>query len=289
MPDFSLNVNGESMPVLIMGILNLSPDSFYKESHRSAKAESLALAERLVEEGADILDIGAETSRPGSQPIADEVELDRLMAVVPELRRRIKIPLSVDTRKPRVAEKMLSLGVDIINDITGLQGRPEMAKTIARHGAGVVLMHMRGTPATMQNRLHYDDLIGEILLYLRKSVALAEDAGIRSDRIAIDPGIGFGKTAEHNLEILRQLDRFKVLNKPILLGASRKSFIGEVLGLPTEERLEGSLASALIGMENGASILRVHDVKETVRAVKMARAILNPRAPHDSGKTLHQR
>ena len=288
MPDFSLKANGESMPVLIMGIINLSPDSFYKKNHCSAQAESLAMAERLVEEGADILDIGAETSRPGSQPIADEVELDRLTAVVPELRRQIKIPLSVDTCKPRVAEKMLSLGVDMINDITGLQ-HPEMAETIARHGAGVVLMHMRGTPAVMQNRPRYDDLIGEILLYLRKSVALAEEAGIHSDRIAIDPGIGFGKTAEHNLEILRQLGRFKVLNKPILLGASRKSFIGKVLDLPTEERLEGSLAAALIGMENGASILRVHDVKETVRAVKMTQAILNPRIQHDDDKTLHQR
>jgi len=273
MVTFPFKDNGKPETVLIMGVLNLSPDSFYKESRCSTKIESLKMAERLVEEGADILDIGAETSRPGSKPIREDVELDRLMTVVPELRRRVKIPLSVDTYKPGVAEKMLSLGVNIINDITGLQQHPEMAEVIARHGAGVVLMHMRGTPSTMQERLDYDDLIGEILLYLRKSISLAETAGI--NHIAVDPGIGFGKTAEHSMQIIRGLDRFKTLNKPILLGASRKSFIGQALDLPAEERLEGSLAAALIGIENGASILRVHDVKETVRAVKMARAILN--------------
>lgn len=273
---FPLKVNGKAKSVSIMGVINLSPDSFFEESRCTTAMEALKMAERFIGEGADLLDIGAETSRPGSRPVPEDVELERLMAVVPELRERFAIPISVDTYKPRVAEKMLSLGVAMINDITGLQRYPRMAEVIAQHQGTVTLMHMQGTPATMQEKPHYEDLIGEILRYLEKSIAVAQAAGITSDRIVIDPGIGFGKTTEHNLQILRHLDRFKVLNQPILLGVSRKSFIGNVLDLPVEERLEGSMAAALIGMEKGASILRVHDVKETCRAVKMAQAILNP-------------
>lgn len=272
---FPLKVNGKAKSVSIMGVINLSPDSFFEESCCATKMQALKMAERFIEEGADLLDVGAETSRPGSRPIPEDVELERLMAVVPELCERFEIPISVDTYKPRVAEKMLSLGVAMINDITGLQKYPHMAEVIARYQGTVTLMHMQGTPATMQEKPHYEDLIGEILRYLEKSIAVAQAAGITSDRIVIDPGIGFGKTTEHNLQILRHLDRFKVLNQPILLGVSRKSFIGNVLDLPVEERLEGSMAAALIGMEKGASILRVHDVKETCRAVKMAQAILN--------------
>lgn len=265
--------NGDPNPVLVMGIINLSPNSFYAGSFSGADA--LKMAERLIAEGADILDIGAESSRPGTRSIPAEVELERLIPVVSEICKRFQVPVSVDTCKPVVADQMLSFGVEIINDTTGLQKFPQMAKIIAGYKAGVVLMHMRGSPETMQENPHYDDVVREISAYLQKSIAVAEEAGIAPDRIAIDPGIGFGKTTEHNLEILRSLDHFKRLNKPILLGASRKSFIGNVLDLPAEERLEGSLVAAVIGVQKGASILRVHDVKETVRAIKMAQAVLN--------------
>jgi dihydropteroate synthase len=268
---FPQGANGGSKSVLVMGIVNLSPDSFF--AGNASAAAALKTAERLMEEGADILDIGAESSRPGSRPVPAEVELERLVPVVSEICKRFKVPVSVDTCKPAVAERALSLGAEIINDITGLQKFPRMAEIIAAHGAGVVLMHMRGSPETMQENPRYDDVIGEIAAFLGKSVALAEAAGIAPDRIAVDPGIGFGKTVGHNLEILRNLDGLKKLRKPILLGASRKSFIGHVLDLPAEERLEGSLAAAVIGVQKGASILRVHDVKETARAVRLAQAV----------------
>ncbi len=269
----SIHNNGA---VLVSGIINLSPDSFYNESRCDTITAVLKKAEQMVEDGADILDIGAESSRPGSQPTASEVDLDRLLPVVASLRKSIGVPLSVDTYKPEVAEKVLDEGVEWINDITGLQKYEAMAPLIAGYGAGVVMMHMRGTPATMQNNLYYDDLLGEVIQYLKKSLTIAESAGIAPDRMIVDPGIGFGKSVEQNLELIRHLDRFKVLNKPILLGLSRKGFIGNVLNLPVEERLEGSISAAVIGMMNGARVLRVHDVKETVRAVKMAQAIIYP-------------
>lgn len=267
--------------ILVSGIINLSPDSFYNESRCDTITAVLKKAERMVEDGADILDVGAESSRPGSQPVSSDVEMDRLLPVVASLRKSIGVPLSVDTYKPDVAEKVLDEGVEWINDITGLQKYESMAPLIARYGAGVVAMHMRGTPATMQSDLHYDDLISEVIQYLKKSLAIAETAGIAPDHMIIDPGIGFGKSVEQNLELIRRLDRFKVLNKPILLGLSRKAFIGNVLNLPVEERLEGSISAAVIGVINGARVLRVHDVKETVRAVKMAQAIIYPGRERD--------
>ena len=257
--------------VALMGIVNLSPDSFYEGSRSFSEKEALLLAERHIEEGASILDIGAESTRPGSHPISEALEIERLLPVVSQVCKRFEVTVSVDTYKPSVAEKVLSVGADIINDITGLQRYQEMAKIIARYQAGVVLMHMRETPLTMQDSPRYDDLIGDIKQYLKKSISLADIAGI--NKIAIDPGIGFGKTRSQNLELIRRLDEFKELGKPVLLGVSRKSFIGGVLDLPVEERLEGSLAAAVIGVCNGATIIRTHDVKATGRAVKMASAI----------------
>lgn len=262
-------------PVLVAGIINLSPDSFYGDSRCDTESAALKKAEQFACEGADMLDVGAESSRPGSQPIPSDLELVRLLPVVSSLRKSIGIPLSVDTCKPGIAERVLDKGVEWINDITGLQKHADMAPLIARYKAGVIMMHMQGTPATMQDNPQYQDLIGEIIQYLKRSIAIAESAGIASDRMIIDPGVGFGKTVEHNLELLRRLDEFKVLNKPLLLGVSRKAFIGNVLGLPVDERLEGSLAAAVIGVMKGVRILRVHDVKETVRAVKMAQVIMN--------------
>ena len=255
------------------GIINLTPDSFYGKSRCSTESEALKKAEQFISEGADILDIGAESSRPGSLPIPIDVELTRLLPVISILRKSKGVAISVDTYKPHVAERVLDQGVEWINDITGLQKYGEMANIIARYKAGVMILHMRETPATMQDCTHYEDLVGEITQYLKRSITIAELAGIT--RIIIDPGIGFGKTTQQNLELLRRLDEFKVLNKPVLLGVSRKAFIGSVLNLPEGERLEGSLAAAVIGVMRGARILRVHDVKETVRAVKMAQAIMD--------------
>jgi len=263
---------GANETITLMGIVNLSPDSFYKESRSFSVKEALLLAERHIEEGASLLDIGAERSRPGSQAIFESLELERLLPVVSQIRKRFGVAVSVDTYKPHVVEGVLSAGASIINDITGLQRYGETAKIIARYRAGVILMHMRGTPGTMQDQPQYVDLIGEVKNYLKKSIGLAKGAGI--EKIAIDPGIGFGKTRFHNLELIRRLEEFKELGQPILLGASRKSFIGDILDLPVEARLEGSLTAAVIGVLNGATIIRTHDVEATGRAVKMARAIM---------------
>ena len=256
-----------------MGIINLSPDSFYPDSRVPSVPAALKLAERMIEEGADYLDVGAESSRPGAKPISEEEELAIILPVVKRLCRDFSVPVSVDTYKPGVAQKVLDEGVSIINDITGLR-YPEMAPIIAEYNAGVVIMHMRGSPDNMQEDIHYDDCMGEIRQFLEQGIRTAEAAGIASDHIWVDPGIGFGKTVQHNLEIMANLDSFASLRKPVLLGASRKSFIGKILDLPVAERLEGSLATAVIGLIKGAKILRVHDVQETYRAVKIASEIL---------------
>ena len=253
-----------------MGIINLSANSFYQPS--ASATEAMRLAERMIEEGAELLDVGAESTRPGSQAIAVQEEIQLLAPVVRQLCENFEVTVSVDTNKPEVAERVLDLGVNLINDIGGLR-EPDMAPLIARYSAGVVIMHMRGTPVTMQADIHYDDCLGEVRDFLGKAVRTAEDAGILPERIIVDPGIGFGKTVENNLELIAGLDGLLCLGKPILLGASRKSFLGEILDLPVAERLEGSLAMAAVGVSKGAAILRVHDVKETVRVVKAMQAL----------------
>ncbi|MFQ5443294.1 MAG: dihydropteroate synthase [Nitrospinales bacterium] len=264
---FSLKEIRKSKPVLIMGIINLSPDSFFQRSTATSDKEAVECAERMMEEGADILDLGAESSRPGACTIPESEELRELCG-------RYPIPISVDTYKPAVVEKMLDQGVQLINDITGLQRYPETAKLVARYQAGIVLMHMKGTPETMQDHPDYDDLIAEVLDFLKNSIAIAKDAGISDDSTIIDPGIGFGKKVEDNLELLRKLKRFKILNRNIMVGISRKSFIGKLLNRQVEDdRLSGSLAAGLLAVQNGATLLRVHDVKETVDAVKMMQMI----------------
>ncbi len=257
----------------IMGIINLSPDSFYPDSRVPTVTAALKMAERMIEEGADYLDVGAESSRPGAQPISENEELAIILPVVSQLCKNCTVPVSVDTFKPGVAQKVLEEGVAIINDITGLR-TPEMAPIIAEYDAGVVIMHMRGTPATMQVEIYYDDCVGEIRQFLEQGIQTAEAAGIAPERIWVDPGIGFGKTVEHNLEIIARLETFSALGKPLLLGTSRKSFIGKILDLPVTERLEGSLATAVIGVIKGAEILRVHDVLETCRAIGIVSEIL---------------
>ena len=259
---------------LVMGIINLSPDSFYGKSRCKTVEQALSTAERMLEEGADILDIGAESSRPGSVPISVQEELDRLLPVLIKLVEVSNIPISVDTYKSKVAHEVLKSGASIINDIKGLQQSEEMAQTISRFQAGVILMHMQGSPETMQDRPQYDDVVSEVYDYLQQSIAIAVAAEINPEKIAIDPGIGFGKTDAHNLLILKNLNRLQELSKPVLLGVSRKSLIGNILNVPIEGRLEGSIAAAVYGLTQGVSIIRTHDVRATRRAVKVAEAIM---------------
>ncbi len=270
---FSFDQLAGSGSVAVMGIINLSPDSFYAGNRCATVEDAVRHAENMVEEGAHVLDVGAESTRPGSQAIGEETELKRLAPVISALAKRVPVPVSVDTSKPAVADRVLQEGARIINDVTGLQNHPEMSRIIARHGAGVVVMHMQGVPETMQDNPKYGDVVEDVLEFLRLSVETAGSAGIAPRSIAVDPGIGFGKTLEHNLKLIGSLRRFKVLDKPVLIGVSRKSFIGRILDLDAEERLEGSLAAGVAGVINGADILRVHDVRATVRAVRIAHAI----------------
>ena len=272
MMPFKFPLPGEK--ALVMGIINLSPDSFYGESRCKTVEQALSAAERMLEEGADILDIGAESSRPGSVPITVQEELDHLLPVLIKLVEVSNIPISVDTYKSKVAHEVLQSGASIINDIKGLQQSEEMAQTISRFQAGVILMHMQGSPETMQDRPQYDDVVTEVFEYLEQSIAIAVAAEINPEKIAIDPGIGFGKTDAHNLLILKNLNRLQELSKPVLLGVSRKSLIGNILNVPIEERLEGSIAAAVYGLTQGVSIIRTHDVRATRRAVKVAEAIM---------------
>ena len=258
----------------LMGIINISPDSFYEQSRCNSTDEVLQKAEKMIREGADFLDLGAESSRPGSKPISEQEEIDKLIPVISSLVKITDIPISVDTYKPTVAKEALQAGAKIINDITGLQKTPEMADVISKFDAGVILMHMQGSPITMQKNPSYKNVIQEVKEFLEQSVKISKEAGIFSDQIAIDPGIGFGKKQKHNLEILSKLEKFIELGKPILIGVSRKSFIGNILNLPPERRLEGSLAASVIGVTKGGSIVRTHDVKETRNAIKVAEAII---------------
>ncbi len=269
---FSFDQLAGSGSVAVMGIINLSPDSFYAGNRCATVEDAVRHAENMVEEGAHVLDVGAESTRPGSQAIGEEIELKRLVPVISALAKRVPVPISVDTSKPAVADRVLQEGARIINNVAGLN-HPEMSRVIARHGAGVVVMHMQGVPETMQDNPQYGDVVEDVLEFLRLSVETAGSAGIASRSIAVDPGIGFGKTLEHNLKLIGSLRRFKVLDKPVLIGVSRKSFIGRILDLDAEERLEGSLAAGVAGVINGADILRVHDVRATVRAVRIAHAI----------------
>ena len=269
---FSFDQLAGSGSVAVMGIINLSPDSFYAGNRCATVEDAVRHAENMVEEGAHVLDVGAESTRPGSQAIGEETELKRLVPVISALAKRVPVPISVDTSKPAVADRVLQEGARIINNVAG-PNHPEMSRVIARHGAGVVVMHMQGVPETMQDNPQYGDVVEDVLEFLRLSVETAGSAGIASRSIAVDPGIGFGKTLEHNLKLIGSLRRFKVLDKPVLIGVSRKSFIGRILDLDAEERLEGSLAAGVAGVINGADILRVHDVRATVRAVRIAHAI----------------
>ena len=278
---FSFGNLAGSNSTAVMGIINLSPDSFYSRSSHTNSCDVLHAAEKMIHEGVHILDVGAESTRPGSRCISVKLELERLLPVITKLTKEFNVPISVDTYKPDVASVVLKEGVAVINDISGLSAGHEMASIVSHHNAGIVLMHMKGTPEIMQKNPCYEDVCVEVLNFLSQRVELAEGAGIDSGSIAIDPGIGFGKTLAHNIDLISKLNQLKILGKQILLGVSRKSLIGDILNLEPEERLEGSIAAGIVGVINGADILRVHDVGPTVRAVQIANALMKTGCKND--------
>jgi dihydropteroate synthase len=254
-----------------MGVVNVTPDSFSDGGRFLAPEAAASHARRLAEEGAEIIDIGGESSRPGAAPVSEREELERIL---PVLERIADLCVSVDTRRPAVMKAALAAGASMINDIQAL-AEPYALEAVAGTGCGVCLMHMKGQPATMQREPRYDDVVAEVKAFLRDAVRKARFAGIGADRIVIDPGFGFGKTARHNLEILRKLGEFAALGGPVVAGLSRKSTLGHLTGRPVEERLAGSLALALLALERGAKILRVHDVRETKDVIAVWQAYKN--------------
>ncbi len=244
-----------------MGVVNITPDSFSDGGRFFDPKAAVAHARKLAEEGADLIDIGGESTRPGAEPVSEQQELERVLPVVRAL-HDLTIPISVDTRRPQVMREALKAGASMINDVEAL-GAPGALEAVASTSCAVCLMHKKGEPATMQRDPHYDDVVGEVKRFLKQRVEAAEAAGIAAGRIVVDPGFGFGKTASHNLELLRRLKDLFSLDVPILVGLSRKSTLGKITGRPVGERLAGSLAMALLALEGGATILRVHDVKET--------------------------
>lgn len=270
----------------VMGILNVTPDSFSGDgllSHEDIIDRAINQARQFVDYGADIIDIGGESTRPGSIPVTAEEELERVLPVISAIREMTAFPISIDTYRAAVAEAALNEGANWVNDVWGLRMDPAMAGVVASRGCMVVLMHNRSKPKNVAQEarlgsryigVRYDDLFEDIRQEIEESIDLALGAGVDPAQIVVDPGIGFGKTVDQNLQLIRHLDRFKAMGYPILLGPSRKSFIGYSLDLPPEERLEGTAAAVAIGVDRGADIVRVHDVKEIVRVVRMTDKIV---------------
>ncbi|MHC4182435.1 MAG: dihydropteroate synthase [Planctomycetota bacterium] len=265
---------------LVMGILNVTPDSFYDGGRYDDLESALNHARKMVEDGADIIDVGGESTRPGSSHVSANEELRRIIPVIKELSRETDKPISVDTYKAEVADKAIEAGAQIVNDISGLQADNEMVKVVAANNTPVIIMHIKGQPHDFPKDPIYDDLISEIILFFKKKIDFAVKSGIVDNNIIIDPGIGFGKTPLHNLEILKRLSELKCLNRPVMIGTSRKSFINSVLnpseddGFPKDNsQLVGTLVTLIIAVMKGVNIVRVHDVKEAVQVAKMCKAI----------------
>lgn len=259
---------------LVMGIVNVTPDSFSDGGRFGSAEAAIAHGLRLVEQGADLLDVGGESSRPGSFPVPADEELHRVLPVVESLAAQVPVPVSVDTAKAAVARAGLAAGARIINDITALAGDPDMAEAVRSSGAGVILVHMQGTPATMQLHPSYEDVVGDVSRFFEERLQVLTNRGIAREQVVLDPGIGFGKALEHNLELLARLEAFQRLGRPVCLGVSRKGFLGKVLGRPVGQRLAGSLAAAAYAVcRRAAQVLRVHDVAETRDAVLVIEAI----------------
>ena len=266
--------------IIVAGVLNVTPDSFYDGGKNSDLGSALSHARRMIEDGADIIDIGGESTRPDSSYVSADEEKLRVIPVIKELSKETHIPISIDTYKAEVAEEAIKAGAQIINDISGLQADDEMARVAAENNTPIIIMHIKGHPHDFPKNPVYDNLIPEIISFFERRIEYAVNSGIAHNNIIIDPGIGFGKKPEHNMAILRQLNDFKCLNLPIMVGTSRKSFISNVLelsdeqNLPTSDaRLAGTLVTLIIAVINGANIVRVHDVREAVQAIKMYRAI----------------
>jgi len=259
---------------LIAGILNITPDSFYDGGKFIDFEKAIERGKEIIREGADIIDVGGESSRPGSEPVSEKEELERVIPVIEELVKE-NVIVSCDTYKSRVAEKAIESGAKIINDISAFRMDEKLIDIIKGSNCGYVLMHMKGTPKNMQKNPFYDDTIGEITSFFREKLELIEKTGIDLERVVIDPGIGFGKRLVDNLIILKKLDEFKKLGRPIFIGTSRKSFIGGVLNVEVDQRLEGSLATVVYAYIKGAKIFRVHDVKETKKVIDIIWAIEN--------------
>jgi dihydropteroate synthase len=262
---------------LVMGVLNVTPDSFSDGGRYFDREAAIEHGARMVEDGADIIDVGGESTRPGSDPVSAAEERDRVVPVIEALATRAPVPISVDTRKSEVARAALGVGATIVNDVSA-GADPEMFDVVKVTGAGLVLMHMRGDPKTMQRDPRYDDVVAEVEEYLRERVEAAGFAGVPFESICVDPGIGFGKELEHNLRILKRLDVLAGLGRPVLVGPSRKRFIGAILDLPESERAEGTAGAVAWSVAHGANVVRVHDVKEIVRMVRVVDAIARTEA-----------
>ncbi len=265
---------------LVMGILNVTPDSFYDGGKYYEIEDALNRARKMISDGADIIDIGGESTRPNSSYVSAGDEIKRIVPIIKALSKETQIPISIDTYKADVADKAIRAGAQIINDISGLQADKEMVRVAAANNTPIIIMHIKGRPHDFPKDPVYVELIPEIISFLERRIEYSIKSGIAHDKIIIDPGIGFGKGAKHNLEILRQLNKFKCLNLPIMIGTSRKSFIGKILELSgdndineNDSRLIGTLVTLVIAVSKGANIVRVHDVKEAVRVIKMYRSI----------------
>lgn len=258
----------------IMGVVNVTPDSFSDGGRFLAAEDALNQALALVREGAAIVDIGGESTRPGSEPVPAAEELERVLPVIEALADRVGVPISVDTTKAEVARRALAAGASLINDVSALRSDAGMLEVVAEAGCPVCLMHMKGQPKTMQDEPRYDSVVDEVLRFLEERMAFALANGLREDQIMVDPGIGFGKTVEHNLALLRDLHRFTVLGRPVVLGASRKRFLGAILGAEPGERIIGTVVTTVVGLLAGAHVFRVHDVKPNFEALRVAQAVL---------------
>ena len=275
--DFSLSWSGHNLRLSerthIMGIINVTPDSFSDGGLFFQKEKAVECGLTMARDGADIIDVGGESTRPYSEKVSIEEELKRVIPVIEALHREIAIPISIDTCKAEVAKQALLAGASIINDISALRFDPEMTSVAAEAGVPVIVMHMKGTPGDMQDNPTYDNLIHEILDFLKDAIDRAVKGGIRKDMSIVDPGIGFGKSFDHNLEIIKELNQFSSLERPILLGSSRKAFIGHILDKEPDERDTGTMATISVGVLNGAHIVRVHNLKKALETIKVVDAI----------------
>ena len=264
---------------LVMGILNVTPDSFSDGGQFLDRKKAVEHAVQMSEEGADIIDVGGESTRPRSEPVSESEELKRVVPIIQALKDETKVPISIDTQKAAVAKEALAAGAIIVNDIAANREDPEMWQIVSMAKAGYVLMHMQGTPQTMAENPSYKDVVGEVGEFFQSRLELLKKSGVAAEQVLLDPGIGFGKNVEHNLQLLANLKRFTIYERPVLMGASRKSFIGKLLGGDVSERLPGSLACAIWAALNGVQIIRTHDVRATVEAVRMVGEIQSRHRP----------